>query len=88
MSEVSRTSPERSHCLLISLNFCPRQGNVTLAKLLIDAGADLDYFDDTEFTALLWAVESSELEIVNLLLDAGNSRTTPCHVIFSQLNIR
>eukprot|EP00959_Pyramimonas_sp_CCMP1952_P017680 374958-Pyramimonas_sp.AAC.2 len=51
-----------------------RQGNKNTAKLLIDAGADLDYIDDTEFTALLWAVESSEPEIVSLLVDAVLTR--------------
>ena len=54
------------------MNSRPKQGNVLLAKLLVDAGADLEYIDDTEFTALLWAVESSEPEVVSLLIEAGN----------------
>jgi ankyrin repeat protein len=44
---------------------------VEVARVLIGAGADLEYMDDTGFTALMWACEHSELECARLLIDAG-----------------
>uniref|UniRef100_A0A7S0N614 Ankyrin repeat domain-containing protein n=1 Tax=Pyramimonas obovata TaxID=1411642 RepID=A0A7S0N614_9CHLO len=62
--------PSEEH-LAVALWAAACNGNEAVAKLLVDAGADLEYIDDTEFTALLWAVESSEPEIVGLLIEAG-----------------
>lgn len=47
------------------------QGHEHIAAELLQHGADLDYIDDTGFTALLWAVEASELGCVKLLIEAG-----------------
>jgi ankyrin repeat protein len=44
---------------------------VEVARALIDAGADIEYIDDTGFTALMWACEHSELACARLLIDAG-----------------
>jgi len=47
------------------------QGHSDVVATLALAGADLEYFDDTGFSALLWAVESSEPECVRVLLENG-----------------
>jgi len=47
------------------------QGHVEVARALIGAGADLEYIDDTGFTALMWACEHSELACARLLIESG-----------------
>ena len=46
-------------------------GQVQVARLLIERGADVNFQEDTGDTALMSAVEEGHLEMVDLLLDAG-----------------
>ncbi|RFU25884.1 hypothetical protein B7463_g10453, partial [Scytalidium lignicola] len=47
------------------------QGHVKIVKLLIEAGAVLDTYNDATDTPLLDAVDNGHLEVIRLLLDAG-----------------
>mmetsp|Transcript_35692 Transcript_35692/g.68467 ORF Transcript_35692/g.68467 Transcript_35692/m.68467 type:complete len:322 (+) Transcript_35692:61-1026(+) len=64
------SSPSEEH-LAVALWAACAQGHEHIAAELLQHGADLDYIDDTGFTALLWAVEASELGCVKLLIEAG-----------------
>jgi len=46
-------------------------GHARLLRHLHEAGADLEFTDDTEFTPLLWAVEHSQVECVREMLRMG-----------------
>ncbi len=50
-------------------------GKADLAKILIDAGADLDFRNNDGSTALISAAFFGRPEIVQLLLDAGADKT-------------
>lgn len=67
---ASEPPPSEEH-LAVALWAACCQGNEAVTRTLIDAGADLDYFDDTGFTALLWACEASSVQCVKMLLEAG-----------------
>ncbi|KAK3271741.1 hypothetical protein CYMTET_19930 [Cymbomonas tetramitiformis] len=67
---ASEPPPSEEH-LAVALWAACCQGNEAVTRALIDAGADLDYFDDTGFTALLWACEASSVQCVKMLLEAG-----------------
>jgi ankyrin repeat protein len=62
-------------------------GRTEIARMLIDAGADLDVkYDYDGWTALHWAVYYGEVEIARMLIDAGadvnahdNGDRTPLH---------
>ncbi|KAH8815827.1 ankyrin repeat protein [Xylogone sp. PMI_703] len=47
------------------------EGHVEIVKLLIEAGAQLDTYNDAKDTPLLDAVDNGHLEVIKLLLDAG-----------------
>ena len=58
------------------LNFAAMQGNVKIAKLLIDYGADVDYVDDNGEIPLEYALGGkSPYKMVSLLLDHGAGET-------------
>ncbi|RFU35755.1 hypothetical protein B7463_g621, partial [Scytalidium lignicola] len=47
------------------------EGHIGIVKLLIEAGALLDTYNDAKDTPLLDAVDNGHLEVIRLLLDAG-----------------
>ncbi len=52
------------------LAYCAASGNVTIAKMLLDAGARADYRDSSGGTALHWAAQNGHAEIITLLIAA------------------
>ncbi|MGH7593006.1 MAG: ankyrin repeat domain-containing protein [Gemmatimonadales bacterium] len=48
-----------------------RDGQVTVARRLLHAGARVDHTDRRRQTALMWAVREGETDFARLLLDAG-----------------
>lgn len=56
-----------------------RIGRFPLAKMLISAGADVNYCDEEGWTALHVAAFVGKIEFVRLLLDAGADRTARTH---------
>jgi ankyrin repeat protein len=49
--------------------------HITKIQELIAQGVNLDVQDEYGYTALMWAVNHSQLDIVKLLLDAGADKT-------------
>jgi len=49
--------------------------HITKIQELIAQGVDLNVQDEYGYTALMWAVNHSKLDIVKLLLDAGADKT-------------
>lgn len=49
--------------------------HITKIQELIDQGINLDVQDEYGYTALMWAVNYSQLDVVKLLLDAGADQT-------------
>lgn len=47
-----------------------KTGNTKMAELLIEKGADVNFKDEAG-TALIWAVDSTSIEIVELLIEKG-----------------
>lgn len=47
------------------------EADIPTAKRLIEAGADVNETDDSQSTALMWAVHSGNIDIVNFLIAEG-----------------
>ena len=47
------------------------KGRIDVVRLLLDAGADVDQREGSDWTALFSAASEGHLEVVELLLDAG-----------------
>jgi uncharacterized protein len=48
-----------------------RRGDIEAVKLIVGAGADLSIKDDSGWTALDFAVQTEQEEIVEILLEAS-----------------
>jgi len=71
---ASGISPNTRVARMSALTQAAAKGEVAIAKLLIEAGADIDYrFYETDPTPLFHAVYRGQLEMVSLLLEAGAS---------------
>jgi hypothetical protein len=55
------------------LHWAAIQGNVEIASLLLNAGAELDYADSTGQTALMHAVQNSHVLLAHLLADSAGA---------------
>ena len=47
------------------------EADITAAKRLIEAGADVNETDDSQSTPLMWAVHSGDVSIVKFLISEG-----------------
>lgn len=56
---------------MTSLLYAARDGHPRVARLLIDAGADLEQAEGNAITPLLMALLNNQLEVAHLLLDRG-----------------
>ena len=70
------------------LHLAVRSGRFEIAKVLLDAGADLNARSSSGYTPLMWAIEGGHPEIVSYLLDCGAKVTvrtsfgvTPIHEV-------
>jgi ankyrin repeat protein len=52
-------------------------GKVEIARMLIDAGADVDVQNEVGSTPLHWAAGRGDIEIARMLLDAGARKDIP-----------
>ncbi len=57
------------------LHWAANEGSVEIARILIDAGADLNVQDNLGWTPLHGAAEFGRVEIVRMLIDAGADKT-------------
>lgn len=63
-----------------NLHSAAERGDVAAVKAFLEAGPDLNVFDEISFTPLHYAARGGHLEIVRLLLQAGadvNARDEP-----------
>ncbi len=72
---------------LTALHKASRYGHKEIARMLIDAGADINIKDGDGWTPLHWASNNSQIEITKMLIDAGadenvqdNKGRTPLHM--------
>ena len=56
----------------IALHFAP---NVEIAKLLVEAGSDINFANDEEYTPLHLAVERKDEEVARFLLESGADKS-------------
>jgi ankyrin repeat protein len=56
---------------LTALSYAAHQGEVRIARRLLDAGADVNHVDHDGMTPLMWAVQGDHLAMVRLLLQRG-----------------
>ncbi len=56
---------------LSTLMYAARQGALEPARLLVDAGADLNYKEPQGYTALLIAILNGQYELASMLIDKG-----------------
>ena len=61
----------RTHHRDIPLHLAARNGDMKLARLLIDKGADINAEDGWRRTPLHWATENCHTDLVKLLIDKG-----------------
>ncbi len=66
-SELNKRGPNKSTALMVAAS----TGNVSVSRMLIEAGADLDLQDADDQTALMFAICGQQEAVVDLLLDAG-----------------
>ena len=48
-----------------------REGHTEIVKLLIDAGADVNYWVEAGYTALKWEKQTGHIDSVRLLLEVN-----------------
>jgi ankyrin repeat protein len=53
-----------------ALDYAASFNNATMAQVLIDHGANVDFRDPLGYTPLFWAAERSNLEVMKLLIDS------------------
>jgi uncharacterized protein len=53
-----------------ALDYAASFNNTTMAKVLIDHGANVDYRDPLGYTPLHWAAERSNLDVMKVLIDS------------------
>jgi ankyrin repeat protein len=56
---------------LTALGFAAHQGELRMARRLLDAGADVNHADNDGATPLIWAVQGKHIEMVRLLIERG-----------------
>ena len=62
--------PDGRHYIRPLMVAC-RDGHANLARMLLDAGAELNLTDDDEWTALMFAASRGDAELVRMLLERG-----------------
>lgn len=65
------SAPDQSQYRDLPLHVAAAQGNVEIARLLLDAGAEVDAGDSDLSTALHVAAVRGQLDMVNLLMERG-----------------
>lgn len=66
-SDLNKRGPNKGTALMVASS----AGNIPVARMLIEAGADLDLQDSDDQTALMFAICGQQDAVVDLLLDAG-----------------
>lgn len=64
-----------------SLHLAVQRGSLTQVEKLIEAGADIHFFDELSFSALHYSVKSGNRQIVHFLLEQGadvNAHNADC----------
>ena len=60
-----------------ALHMCASYNHPEIARMLIDAGADVNIQDENGLTPLHWCVINNHPEIARMLIDAGADKTIP-----------
>ena len=63
---ASQLFPDEAHKVLCAA--C-RQGSVTVVKLMLDVGAEIDKFDDNALSPLMWAAKHGHIDIIKKLIE-------------------
>ena len=58
--------PDEAHKLLCAAS---RQNSVTVVNVILDAGAEIDRFDDNAMSPLMWAAKHGHIHIIQILID-------------------
>jgi ankyrin repeat protein len=56
---------------LTALSYAAQQGELRIARHLLDFGAEVNHADDDGITPLMWAVHGEHIEMVRLLVERG-----------------
>ena len=56
---------------LTALSYAAHQGEVRIARCLLNAGADVNHMDHDGMTPLMWAVQGDHIEMIRLLVQRG-----------------
>ena len=54
-----------------ALTWAGRQGHTDVAKILLNAGADIDHVSNKGYTPLLWASRNKHIDTVEFLIEKG-----------------
>jgi uncharacterized protein len=56
---------------LTALSYAAQQGQLRIARRLLDVGADVNHADNDGITPLMWAVQGEHIDMVRLLVQRG-----------------
>ena len=73
------SSQARDGCGVSILSYAAQQGQLRIARRLIEAGANVNESDNDGLTPLMWATQGNHREIVDLLLAHGADATLRNH---------